>query len=125
MMRPSLWSLLLLLAANQACSGDCLSYSGGAIIVDIVDARSGAAIATGATLVARGSGGADSLYVPDDGQVRGSLTLFDAFIHAGMYTVEVRRTGYRTWTRENVLVRARDGCGHVRAVHLTAELQAL
>lgn len=104
--------------------GECLSYSGGAIIAHVVDAHTGASIAAGATLVARGSGGADSLAFPPD-EERRTMTLFDAALDDGTYTVEVRRAGYATWIREAVLLRPKDDCGHLRAVHLTARLQPL
>ena len=109
---------------SLAGCGDCLSYAGPAFVVDVLDARTGAPIASGATLVARGPAGADSLIFPLDGETREKMTLFEGHLDGGFYTVEVRREGYANWSRSDVLLRPK-GCGHVRAVFLTARLQPI
>lgn len=108
--------------AFAACNGDCVAIAGPAFVVDVTDARSGALLAAGSTLVVRGIAGADSVSYPDHVVSERSIVLVEGRVPAGIYTVEVRREGYATWVRSGVTLRESGDCGHVRAVHLLAEL---
>jgi hypothetical protein len=105
------------------CGTDCLSIAGMAFIVTVRDARTQQLLVAGTTLVAYGTGGADSITYPDDTPPTvTSLMLSEGRLNEGVYTVEVRRPGYVTWRRENV--RLDDGeCGHPKEpVRLTVLL---
>jgi hypothetical protein len=119
---PWVWSLVLALCS---CNGDCVAIAGPAFVVDVTDVRSGALLAAGSTLIARGAAGADSVSYPDHVGPLRTITLVEGRLPAGMYTVEVRRDGYVTWVRSGITLRDTGDCGHVRAVHLLAELEPL
>ena len=59
---PWVCSLVLALCS---CNGDCVAIAGPAFVVDVTDARNGALLAAGATLIAYGAAGADSVSYPD------------------------------------------------------------
>jgi hypothetical protein len=117
--------LCLSICAIASCNGDCVAVAGPAFLVDVTDARSGAFLAGGSTLVVRGTGGADSVSYPDYAQPQRSIVIPEGRLLPGTYTVEVRRAGYVTWNRSDVLLRDSGDCGHVRAVHLSAQLEPL
>ena len=108
-----------------ACSGDCVAIAGMAFVVDVTDARNGALLAAGSTLVVHGTAGADSVTYPDHVVTERSIQLTEGRILPGTYTVEVRRQGYATWIRSNVIIRDAGDCGHVETVYLSAELEPL
>ena len=108
-----------------ACNGDCVAIAGMAFVVEVTDARTGALLAAGSTLVVRGTAGADSVTYPDHVVTERTIQLAEGRILPGTYSVEVRRQGYATWTRSNVMVRDTGDCGHVETVHLSAELEPL
>jgi hypothetical protein len=94
----------------------CTSISMVGISVDVRDASTQRPIAPGATLVIR-----------DDKQVVDSViggeqarALDGAFERRGVFSIVVRRAGYREWRRDTVRVTG-DIC-HVATVRLTAEL---
>jgi hypothetical protein len=108
---------LLLLTGSGACN--CIGEKPLAlpVSVQVVDDQTGQNIAGGATLtVTRGS------YTQS---VTG--TGFDAALaagdRAGVYTVEVSKSGYQTWTKQNVNVEDKGLlCGKIQPVLLTARL---
>ena len=106
-----------------ACSGDCVAIAGMAFVVDVSDARTGAFLAAGSTLVVRGPAGADSVTYPDHVVTERAIQLAEGRILPGTYTVEVRRAGYATWMGSNVTVRDSGDCGHVETVFLSAQLE--
>lgn len=108
-----------------ACNGDCVAIAGMAFVVDVTDARTGAWLAAGSTLVAHGPAGADSVTYPTHVVTERAIRLSEGRIQPGSYTVEVRREGYATWIHSNVIVRDANDCGHVETVFLVAELEPL
>ena len=119
-----LWLTSAILALGS-CSGDCVAIAGPAFVVDVTDARDGVLLAAGSTLIARGTAGADSVSYPSHIGPTRTITLVEGRLLPGIYTVEVRRDGYVPWVRTDITLRETGDCGHVRAVHLSAELERL
>jgi hypothetical protein len=84
--------------------------------VEVLDALSGAGIASGAVAVARDGNYLETL---EHGPVD-SVALHGAGERAGTYTITVTRPGYAAWSSPPVTVTA-DEC-HVRLVAVTARL---
>ena len=104
----------------SACCGDSAR---AAIVLRIVDARTGSPAATGATVVVEGGAGfRDSVTIAADPPA-GFPPYFATGPGArgGRYTVRVRRPGYREWTRT---VAVGSGmCGKPETEALTASLE--
>lgn len=88
------------------------------IQVKIRDASTGAPAAYGAVAIAQ-----DQSYTDTRRPFFDSLTVAGVFERPGVYTVEVRKTGYRDWQQANVVVTS-DEC-HVRTVTFEARLERL
>lgn len=102
----------------------CTTEAVPALHVVVSDARTGAFVSGGYTVVARAGAFADSVSVPEDGgwwdPARGVSLAHE---RAGRYEVAVRKAGYAEWGRNGVRV-TRDEC-HVRTVRLEARLEPL
>ena len=117
--RVLLTSLLLLTAG----CGDCVSIGYPAFLVTVRDARTQESLIIGTTVLAFGTGGADSVtYTSETPSTVTSIILWEGHLNEGIYTIEARRPGYATWRRERVVLRT-DRCGHPEeAVEITALL---
>lgn len=106
-----------------ASCGDCVSIGYPAFVATVRDATTQESLIVGATVLAFGAGGADSVtYTSETPTTATSIVLWEGNFNEGIYTVEVRRPGYATWRRESVVLRT-DGCGHPEeAVDLSALL---
>ena len=117
-------SLLLLAACSSPTDGvACTGSVEPAIVVEIRDARTGAAIAAGAQGVVTDGAYSDPLLpyessgpAPDDLYSRRA-----AAERPGTYAVQVTHAGYQPWSAAGVQV-GRDVC-HVRTRRLKATLQ--
>ena len=97
----------------------CTALFAYGITVTVVDSVSGAFAAPGATVIASDGAYADSVIVPNTASASGGIGL--AGERAGTYTVTVRKAGYKTWTKNGIVV-TKDEC-HVKGVAITAKLQ--
>ena len=117
------WCPILIGAA--ACSGStspvCTTEFRPGITVYVNDSLTNAGIASGASLVVRDGSYKDSVAAPDGRPDLNSSPLFAAGERAGVYQVEVTKTGYAGWVKSDVEVTANQ-C-HVNTVTLTARLQ--
>ena len=117
--------LVLTALAAVGCSltnpPSCTQEFAYAVNVSVRDSLSGELIASGAQMIARDGAYVDSMSVPSNRPDLDSFLLHAAGERSGIYTVTVRKLGYREWTRVNVQV-DRDVC-HVNAVKLTAVMQ--
>ena len=122
---------LLLCVALPAAAVSCHLLTGDRVCttefryglaVFVRDSATGAAAASGATLVTVDQhGSVDSMSFPPNRADLDSTALPGAGEHAGTFVVTVRRPGYRDWVRSGVQVTA-DAC-HVRLTTITALLQ--
>ncbi len=118
---------ILMTAACQD-TGDpptvCTTEARPSIAVQIRDSVSGSYVASGATLVIQHDAFIDSMVVPAaaPGLNEMSISTPASAERAGVYDVTVRRAGYVTWTKPDVVV-AQGQC-HVSTVQLTARLVA-
>lgn len=103
----------------------CTAEMVPAIVVEIRDARTGAALAYGARGVVRDGAYADSLQpaASSSADIRDLYSRAAAPERAGTYTVEVAHEGYATWTATGVQVR--DDVCHVETARLHADLLSL
>lgn len=117
-------TLLLLATACTEPVGVCLNIALPSVSVRVRDAATGAFIASGSTLVVTDGAFTDSTAFPADTPHLNALSLAtpESQERPGNYLVTVRRPGYQTWERANVLVT--QGACHVRTVNLTANLTA-
>jgi len=112
--------VIVLLAGATACEGDCAGVGRPAFSIDVVDAATGRAAATGATV-----------YVfqrPDLSLVAAvasedTVRILAAWDQSGRFDVLLEKAGYWPWTRNNVLVETHSSCT-TRTVHLIARLRA-
>ena len=110
---------------SEPAGAGCLAEIKPAIVVEIRDARTGAAVAQLARGVVQDGAYSDSLIAaawesPDP------TTMFArraANERLGLYDVRVERAGYRSWRAQDIRVGA-DHCG-VRTVRLQARLEPL
>ncbi|CAN5753745.1 hypothetical protein BH11GEM1_BH11GEM1_04560 [soil metagenome] len=116
------------LVALAGCSGlptgrTCTLELRSTIAVSVLDARTGAPISAGSTIIVRGGAVYDSIVVvtPQFGANVGYMGWEDK-VKAGRYTVEVRRPGYVDWVRNDVEVTG-DDCHSGPGPALTAALQ--
>lgn len=117
--------LTLALVAIAACRNVddvnivCTSEARAGIRLIVVDSVTGAAAGKASTIVARAGTFVDSLPAIWTASSDGPYPL--AAEHPGTFTVTVRRSPYRDWSRTGIVVTA-DKC-HVRTVDVTARLQ--
>lgn len=106
---------------NVVCTAEMVP----AIVVEIRDARTGAALAYGARGVVRDGAYADSLRpaASSSADLRDLYSRAAAHERAGTYVVEVAHEGYATWTASGV--RVPDEVCHVETAELRADLQPL
>jgi hypothetical protein len=124
-MRPTLALILLLApACRSPFSRDynCTADVRPAIEVEIRDAATGSPLAQAASGVVRDGAFTDSLSPARSlsSDPSSLLSLSAAGERPGTYSVEVQRSGYRTWTATNVSV-GRNAC-HVETRLLRADL---
>ncbi len=103
-------------------SGACTDELRSAIRVDVVDSVSGTPAAAGASVWLRSVAFADSVLVPDTVRTATAQTWWEDKVTAGTYSVEVRKPGYRPWTRSHLRVEA-NRCHVTTFAFLTARLQ--
>jgi hypothetical protein len=114
---------LVAAAALGGCGGEellgygCAAVVYPAVMVEVRDAA-GAPAAMGAWLVARDGAYADSATAD---VTTGNLEIGVALERAGRYDVTVRKAGFKTWTRADVVVTR--GLCNVRTAELTAVLE--
>lgn len=121
---------LLALAVTGACTNPfesrmCTASVEPAIVVEIRDARTGAAVAANARGAIRDGAYVDSLR-PAAFTGVDTTSMFSraaGLERAGTYDVEVVRAGYQPWRMDDVRVR-RDEC-HVVTRHLDARLEPI
>lgn len=116
--------LLAACPGNPFAGKECTTEAVPALQVVVSDARTGAPVSGGYTVVARAGTFVDSVTVPENGgwwDPTQGVSL--AREHAGRYEVTVRKAGYAGWRRTGVVV-TRDEC-HVRTVRLDAWLEPL
>jgi len=117
-------TLALLLPAVACRSPEGINYvctdiAVPGIRVIVVDSVSGAAAGKGSIVVGRAGAYVDSLPAIWTASSDGPYPL--AHEHPGTFTVTVKRSPYRDWSRTGIVVTA-DQC-HVRTVDVTARLQ--
>ena len=127
-MRPRLISMLAATSALGSCGNpsgsiNCTASIDPAVIVEIRDACTGAAIAAEACGAVRDGTYLDSLtpYEGSGASPGGLISRRAADERVGTYAVEVQHVGYRLWTATGVRV-TRDEC-HVRTQRLRAALE--
>jgi hypothetical protein len=121
-------ALCLTLIAALGCSGPpgstspvcTMEYRYG-LSVHVKDSLTGAAIASGASLVVRDGAFKDSVSHPGGRPELNAFPLVTAGERAGTYQISVSKPGYLPWSRSNVRVTANE-C-HVNPVSVTALLQ--
>ena len=96
------------------------------IIANVRDKTTDTAPFQPITLVAYNSTARDSVsYVaPAPGTASVGINLYPRVLGAGIYTVEVRVSGYQLWIRPLVQV-GEDHCGHTNAARLDVSLEPL
>ncbi|HXG01274.1 MAG TPA: hypothetical protein VNL69_10810 [Bacteroidota bacterium] len=99
----------------------CTTEARAGIQLDVRDALTGEPAAEGALAYALDGSYADTLDVLPTLPPQAPLTMAGVFERPGVYTVVVRKTGYRDWMQVGVVVR-HDGC-HVITVMLDARLE--
>jgi hypothetical protein len=106
MMRaPRATALLLVVTVLVGCSADCTTYLGSTLSVDVFDARTGAPLGVGTTVVVTGATLHDSVTMPPSlGSPSSAYIGTENRVGPGLYTVTVLRPGYVTWTMSNVEV---------------------
>jgi hypothetical protein len=116
-----------LATAAAACGSPtpvaCTADSRAGVVVELRDARTGApASVAGASLVVREQGVViDSVGAPAELAGTSAHHLGAAHERAGVYSLTVRKPGYRDWTREDV--RVAPGVCHVVTARLVALLE--
>jgi hypothetical protein len=89
--------------------------------VYVKDSLTGAAVASGASLVVRDGVFKDSVSHPSGRPELNALPLLTAGERAGTYQISVSKPGYLPWSRSNVRITANE-C-HVNPASVTALLQ--
>lgn len=98
----------------------CTTEARAGINIEIRDAATSLPAARGAIAVVSDHSFVDTLRgIP----FADSLTVFGVFERPGVYTVVITKSGYRDWTRSNVVVN-KDEC-HVIPVQLDARLERI
>ncbi len=116
--------LVLVVACTVGCSheinqpfGRCLAAGSIAVMVAANDSVSGTSVVDGARGVAQVGAEVDSLRLSaSPPRLLGGTKL-------GTYQVIIDRSGYREWTRSDVVVSQQGSCGNTIPVQLVALLQ--
>jgi hypothetical protein len=118
-------ALCLTLLSSVGCSGPtsvvCTAEFRYGLSVYVKDSQTGAAIASGASLVARDGSFKDSVGYPSARPDLDAFPLLSAGERAGTYQITVSRLGYAPWSRSDIRITGNE-C-HVNPVSLTALLQ--
>ena len=93
----------------------CTMEARSAVLVEMRDSRTGAALTGPATLTVRDGAFVETAEIPAEFSSMGI-----AHERAGVYVVTVRKAGYRDWTRADVAVKS-DEC-HVQTAIVRADL---
>ena len=93
----------------------CTMEARAAVVVELRDARTGAALTGPATMTVRDGAFVETAEIPAEFSSMGV-----AHERAGVYVVTVRKGGYRDWTRADVAVKS-DEC-HVQTAIVRADL---
>ncbi len=118
--------LLAVLALYAGCKDDgtlgriCTTEARAGIQVDVRDAATGEPAADGAIAYAQEGAYVDTLRTIPNLPPYASSMMAGVYERPGVYTVVVRKSGYRDWVQSNVIVTA-DEC-HVITVQLQARL---
>jgi hypothetical protein len=111
-------TLYVLPVVGCGCSGD----KKAGLILEVTDARTGAPLASEAVVTATDGAFMTRLYARGDDPT----TTRVAGLHEreGTYRVRVERKGYRSWTRNDIVV-SNGFCDHVKTVTLDVEMTPL
>ena len=91
--------------------------------VSIFDAATAAPAATGATVIVHGPAFQDSVVLTGEAAPPSApYMVFEDRAKAGAYSVIVRKSGYRDWEKNDVVIQA-DRCGVSSAAIVIADLQ--
>jgi hypothetical protein len=99
----------------------CSTEARVGIQVAVRDVITGLPAATDVLALAQDHSFIDTLRTLPFGSPDSALTLYGVYERAGVYSVMVKKTGYRDWIRTNVVV-DKDEC-HVITVQLDARLE--
>ena len=100
----------------------CLTIPVDGILIYVKDSATRAWAASGAHFTARSGDYVDSTTYPSRFPLGDSLPMRAASGQAGIFSVTVRKEGYRDWTRTGIWV-GTNKCGEPRTVTVTALLQ--
>jgi hypothetical protein len=95
------------------------------IVAAIQHAQSGELLTGNITLVAFNATARDSVTYPVSQSSIAAVTLYEGRLSGGIYTVEIRLSGYETWRRDGVVVEEEPDCHHTLATSLSASLVPL
>lgn len=121
--------LLATLALYPACKDDgtsgriCTTEARAGIQVDVRDATTGEPAADGAIAYAQEGAYVDTLRTFPSLPPQASSMMVGVYERPGVYTVVVRKSGYRQWVQSNVIV-TKDEC-HVITVQLQVRLEGV
>ena len=108
MKNPIGYTAVLLVSIALGCSKSptvCLSIGSFAITVVVRNASTGSPAASGATLIVRDGQFADSVTGVYTGAAEVNATLLEAVLdRPATYDVTVRKSGFETWSREDIAV---------------------
>lgn len=108
MKNPIGYAALSLVSIALGCNKSptvCLSIGGFAITAVVRDASTGSPAAYGATLIVRDGQFADSVTGAYSGPIEINATLLEAALdRPGTYDVTVRKSGFETWSRQDIAV---------------------
>lgn len=121
MLRRCLVGLLTVVAGCDHKITICSAELRSSLLVDVVDSRTGAPIALGATVIVRGTSVVDSVMVTMPESPSLAYVGWEDRITPGTYSVTVGEAGYMSWTSSNVRV-VSNGCHVDPPTHLTASL---
>ena len=113
------YSLVMFVTSVGTTACGCDAYATPSIDVTIVDAKTGAPAAAGATITLAGPTYSDS--VTFGATEERHYIAWESEAGHGAYVITVRKTGYQTWQRA-ALVWEDGPCDHPRTVRLTAAL---
>lgn len=111
--------VIVTLIGATACGGDCAGVASPAFSIDVVDAVTGRAAATGATVYVFRR---PDLSLVDAVASEDTLRILAAWDQSGRFDVLLEKAGYWPWTQNNVLVETHASCT-TRTVHLIARLR--
>lgn len=119
----SVLTVALLATACADASLVCTTELRTSLVVDVVDAQTGAPAAAGAVVLLRSATVRDSIRVAatPENQLTAYVWTEDR-APAGVYLVTVRKDGYREWTQDHVEIPG-NRCHVTSQPHITARLQ--